>query len=412
MKSNTLFNNSLGWHRAAITLALVFLFSLVVNSQSREKQDERELNFDFEVEILRQTGPDSNRVKLTYASDGYTGDEINTFPGHVKNSLDYLMTPGMYVRPLPRYKNFINVYRIDLLSEESGISVAPRYGRDKTKTVRNALGGSRDNDRLGWVDRRLAGPFFDQVAMELGTDEINWPFVVLNNPEYHNSGGRYVVFSYNFGKEIGLHEAGHGFFGLADEYYGDGEYTRDEPRNINVTADPSGAKWFEWLGYTDIDTALGVIDVYEGAIYASKGAYRPSRNSKMGWTSDKKPVSFNAVCRQKIILDIYDIVNPVDDAMDTGVVHVQPSEIWLKVVDPAVLLVDWYINGKLVKEDGGQTFIPGDYIEVPGSYIIKAHVYDEVVKHAFSDNDDPHPLDLVRTDLDKLQQDLEWMVKF
>jgi len=199
MMSNRIFNNSLGRHRAAITLVLVFSFTLVLNSQSREKEDEGNLDFDFKVEVLRQTEPDSNRVKLAYASDGYTGDEINTFPGHVKNSLDYLMTPGMYVRPLPRYKNFINVY--------------------------------------------------------------------------------------------------------------------------------------------------------EGAIYASNGAYRPSKNSKMGWTSDRKPVSFNAVCRQKIILDIYDIVDPVDEAMDNGMVHVQPSEIWLKVVDPAVLLVDWYINGKLVKED-------------------------------------------------------------
>jgi len=408
---NSLVNKRFAWYRFVLSFAIVFLLSIKLNAQDRDRGEVRDSDFEYEVIVIHKTGPDSNRVKLAYASDGYTSDEIDAFPGHVKESVYYLQTPGMYVRPLPRYKNFINIYRAELLSEESGISIAPRYGRDKTKTVRNALGGSRDEDRLGWVDRSLAGIFFEQVAESIGVDKINWPFVVLNNPEYHNSGGRFVVFSYNYGKEIGLHEAGHGFFDLADEYYSEGSFTKDEPRNVNVTADSTGAKWFEWMAYTDIDTALGVIDVYEGAMYASRGAYRPTENSKMGWTSDKKPVSFNAVCRQKIILDIYNIIDPVDDAMETGVVHIRPEEIWLKVIDPRVLLVDWYVNGKLVKENGGQTFKPDEYIYEPGSYIIKAHVYDEVVKHAFSDNSNPHPLDLVRKNLDKLQQEIEWKVK-
>lgn len=408
---NSMVYNRLAWYRVAMTTAILFSLSFALHSQDRERGDDPDIDFEYKVIVLQKTGPDSNRVKLAYASDGYTADEISTFPGHVEESVNYLQTPGMYVRPLPRYKNFINIYQAELISEESGISVAPRFGQDKTKTVRNALGGSRDDDRLGWVDRRLAGVFFEQVAERIAVDKINWPFVVLNNPDYHNSGGRFVVFSYNYGKEIGLHEAGHGFFDLADEYYGKGVFKRDEPRNVNVTADSTGAKWFEWMTYTDIDTALGVIDVYEGAMYASEGAYRPSKNSKMGWTSDRKPVSFNAVCRQKIILDIYDIIDPVDDAMETDVVHIRPSEIWLKVIDPEVLLVDWYVNGKRVKENGGQTFRPDEYISGPGSYIIKAHVYDEVVKHAFSDNSNPHPLDLVRKDLDKLQQEIEWKVR-
>ncbi len=408
---DSMVKNRLTGHGIAMVIALLLSQSFTLNAQDLDREGVPGNDFDFRVVVLHKTGSDSNRVKLAYSSEGYTADEIGAFPDHVKESLDYLQTPGMYVRPLPRYKNFINVYQAELISEESGISVAPRYGRDKTEIVRNALGGSRDEDRLGWVDRRLAGLFFEQVAESLGVDKINWPFVVLNNPEYHNSGGRFVVFSYNFGKEIGLHEAGHGFFGLADEYYGKGFFKGDEPRNVNVTADSTGAKWFEWMAYTDIDTSLGVIDVYEGAMYVSEGAYRPSKNSKMGWTSDRRPVSFNAICRQKIILDIYDIVDPVDDAMETGVVHIRPEEIWLKVIDPKVLLVDWYVNGKLVKENGGQTFKPDEYIYEPGSYIIKAHVYDEVVKHAFSDNSNPHPLDLVRKDLDKLQQEIEWKVK-
>lgn len=396
--------------RIHLIVVIICLSVITVAAQERVTENNSDRVFDYKIVSLQHTGPDSNRVKLVYASDGYTTDDISTFPGHVETSITYLTSPGLSVRPLPRYKNFINIYRIDLISAESGISVAPRHGEAKTVVVNNALGGTRDEDRLGWVDRRLAGQLFREAADRAGIDRFDWPFVVLNNPGYHNSGGRFVVFSYNFGREIALHEAGHGFFDLADEYYGRGKYTRDEPRNINVTADSTGAKWSHWIGYIDQDTILGTMDVYEGAIYASEGAYRPSKNSKMGWTSDRRPASFNAICREKIILDIYDIVNPLDGMMDTTIAYKNPEKIWIKVVDPEVLLVDWYVNGELVIEDGGQEIMVSDLVSEPGEYIIKAHVYDEVIKHTFSDNQNPHPLDLVRKDLDKLQTCVSWRI--
>ncbi len=399
--------------RVQATVVLLLLTFINVSCQDRRRHNydnDENIRFDYKVVQLQHTGPDSNRVRLAYASDGYTRDQLSSFPEHVENSIKYLTTPGMAVRPLPRYKNFINIYRIDLVSEESGISAAPRYGEAKTKTVNNALGGTHDDDRLGWVDDRLAAQLFRQAAATEGIEKIDWPFVVLNNAHYHNSGGRFVVFSYNFGREIGLHEAGHGFFNLADEYYGEGKYEGDEPPLVNVTADPTGAKWAQWTGYVDKDTILGTIGLYEGAYYASEGAYRPSRNSKMGWTGDRNPVSFNAICREKIILDIYDIVQPVDKAMDTKQVHRNPGTIWVEVVDPEVIHVDWYVNGKMVLENGGPSVKTSALVTKPGEYTIKAHVYDEVVKHAFSDNENPHPLDLVRKDLDKLQQYVEWKI--
>jgi hypothetical protein len=220
-----------------------------------------------------------------------------------------------------------------------------------------------------------------------------------------------VVFSYNFGKEIALHEAGHGLHNLADEYYGKGTYTRREPREINVTADSTGTKWKHWIGYVDADTLLGVTGVYEGAVYVAEGAYRPTPNSKMGWTSDRKPASFNAVCREKIILDIYDLVRPLDSYSDTTIIQVNPEKLWVKPIDSEVIKVDWYVNGKLVKENGGDTIMLNRIGTNPGTYLVRAHAYDEVVKHAFSDNNNPHPLDLVRRDLHKLQQEITWTVK-
>lgn len=404
------------------TVLLIVLITLLVPVSLVAQQDNRNNRnagansqepapvFNFKVVPVNLTGSAENRVTVGYAGDGYTAADLSTLPGHVKTAVDYLATDILPTRPYARYYRFLNIYRIDLVSEESGISRASKFGDSLSVKVKNSIGGTRDDDRLGWVDGRLADQMFGQAATSAGLDQFDWKYAVLNNSAYHNSGGRHVVFSYNYGREIALHEAGHGFHQLADEYYGRGVYTRQEPRQVNVTADSTGAKWAHWMGYVDADTLLGTVGVYEGAIYVDKGAYRPTPNSKMGWTSDRKPASFNAICREKVILDIYELVRPADSFADTTVTHTNPDKLWVKVIDSDVIKVDWYVNGKLVAENGGESLSADKIGKKAGSYTVKAHLYDEVVKYAFSDNKKPHPLDLVRRDLDKLQQDITWNV--
>jgi len=393
-----------------ILMTMVINVSVFAQRGGSEQRPPVNVEFNYKVVPVIVTGADNNRVKVGYAAEGYTAADLSTFPGHVKTAVDYLYTETPATRPFPRYVKFMNIYRIDLVSEESGVSQSQKFGDTLKIKVKNSIGGTKDEDRLGWVDGRLAEALFVQAAKSINIDQFNWKYAVLNNPTYNNSGGRQVVFSYNFGKEIALHEAGHGNHALADEYYGKGVFTRQEPREVNVTADSTGAKWKHWMGYVDIDTLLGVTGVYEGAVYVDKGAYRPTPNSKMGWTSDRKPASFNAVSREKIILDIYNLVRPADSFTDTTKTLTNPESLWVKVVDPEVIKIDWYVNGKLVAENGGESLPVKNIGTKPGTYIVKAHLYDEVVKYAFSDNANPHPLDLVRRDLDKLQQDITWSV--
>lgn len=381
------------------------------NRNAADRSQEPAPVFTFKVVPVNLTGTSENRVIIGYAGDGYTAAELPTLPGHVMTAVDYMASDILPTRPYARYFRFMNIYRIDLVSEESGISRASKFGDSLSVKVKNAIGGTRDDDRLGWVDGRLADQMFGQAATTAGLEQFDWKYAVLNNSAYHNSGGRHVVFSYNYGREIALHEAGHGFHQLADEYYGKGTYTRQEPRQVNVTADSTGAKWAHWIGYVDADTVLGTVGVYEGAIYVDKGAYRPTPNSKMGWTSDRRPASFNAICREKIILDIYDIVRPLDAFADTTAVLTNPDSLWVKPVDGNVIKVDWYVNGELVAEKGSSSLPLKAFARRKGTYTVTAHAYDEVVKHAFSDNRNPHPLDLVRRDLEKLQQKVTWEVK-
>lgn len=379
--------------------------------ENSDTTEQAPLAFTYTSKVIHQNGPASNRVNLVYAADGYTAADLVAFPAQVDKAINYLKTASMVTRPLPRYFKFLNVYRIDLESKESGLSIAPAFGQPKTTVVNNALGGTHDLDRLGWVDNTLAVKLYTEVQNKLGV-KFNWRYVILNDDGYYNSGSEIVCFSFNNCKEIALHEGGHGFFGLADEYYTKGTtYTGSEPSEINATIDPSGKKWLHWKGYVDQDKNCGTMGVYEGARFFSNGLFRPSSNSKMGWTKDIAPVSYNAFCREKIILDIYSIVRPVDSFLDTLKQQVDPDSIWVKVIDPSVILVDWYVNDILIKKNGGSSLKKSEISSVPGTFKVRAHAYDEVVLHANSSNTNPDPLDLVRKDLYKLQQDVRWNVK-
>jgi hypothetical protein len=102
---------------------------------------------------------------------------------------------------------------------------------------------------------------------------------------------------------VGLHELGHGAFGLADEYcYEAGSYTGSEPLEPNVTAvnTLTGLKWASLVVPTTpiptttnpdltcltCDTqpspvAVGTVGLFEGAEYVACGCYRPEYNCLM-----------------------------------------------------------------------------------------------------------------------------------
>ena len=122
------------------------------------------------------------------------------------------------------------------------------------------------------------------IAQAIGSD----PFVVdirivpVNSERYGGSGGGlYTVVSAGHGQasELVLHELGHSFSRLGDEYGGSpGAYVGNEPKEANLTMSPTGDKWSRWIGYEQ--PGIGVIDAYEGGGYYDRGIYRPSANSK------------------------------------------------------------------------------------------------------------------------------------
>ncbi len=368
-----------------------------------------------------EQGHSDNRVHVVFIGDGYTAQDLEElYIPKVEETIEYITTHPAKMTPYPRYKKFINFYRIDLESPESGVDKLSQ-GIFRNTPLGGEDGCTDYTVGVCGADWQTVHDSIDAMATLHGF-RSEWRLTLLNDDVYnaasHYAGGRNIpIYSAHHEHDdwidIALHEAAHAWHKLADEYGGTGTWNGTEPSEVNVTADPSGAKWSRWIGY-QMPSGLEV-GVFEGARYTNSDLYRPSTSSKMNRGPDDCHAStndcgHNMIGIEKIIHDIYEIVDPVDSLTDTSSTLIDPQEIVLELVDPEVSMVDWIVDGDTVLYKGGEVFSVADFIAEAGTYTITARVWDEVIEHAFSDNANPHPLDLVRKDLDKLEKSISWSV--
>jgi hypothetical protein len=141
--------------------------------------------------------------------------------------------------------------------------------------------------------------------------------IVLANSSVYSAGGIYNSIEYAAAhnehfKAVVVHEFGHSFGGLADEYFYDDQYTTMYPsdtepweQNITTLVD-FNSKWKDMLpAKTKIPTIANrkpkdiytKIGVYEGGGYQSKGVYRAFQECRM--KTNESP-DFCAVCSRAI----------------------------------------------------------------------------------------------------------------
>jgi IgA Peptidase M64 len=336
-------------------------------------------------------GPSANRVDIVFLGDAYTAADLNTsYVAHISSMLTHMFNEGQ--DPYPRYTNFFNVHRINVVSNEQGADVPPNnIFRDTALDATYYFDGV--TERLLYFDETKANN-----ALTTGLSDASFGaeirLVTVNDARYGGGGGSYAVYAgaNSSATEVALHELGHSFNRLADEYGGNpNAYTGPEPSEINVTTDPTGAKWAHWLGHSE--PSFGLIGAYEGARYHHLGLFRPSLDSKM--RSLDRP--FDAISREKIVLDIYGLVDPLDSWLDNSSLLIDPAELAIDVIDPAVINVNWFVNGNLVGGATDETFRLSDFGFGPGSY--------EVTARAFDNNPD-----WVRINPEQLEQSITWNV--
>jgi len=154
------------------------------------------------------------------------------------------------------------------------------------------LGSSRCECDYDIVVSRLAS--LDIVA------DVN---VAMLNGYCRSNAGSSLVRQGTNGASTFVHELGHSF-SLADEYVEDSKCDPDNLHNRqygrpNVDVEPllEKSKWAHWNGYPGIG-------VYEGALYCTKGAYRPFRTGRMQSGHGQVQWDFEGPHREGILLSM------------------------------------------------------------------------------------------------------------
>lgn len=191
---------------------------------------------------IRENGPPEDKVDLLILGDGYTEKERGKFIADAKRLSDKLFS----VSPFRERARDFNVWALMAASPESGVA-RPSSGLFHWSPL-----GTR-YDAFGSERYVLT---FENRAMRDLAQYAPYEFVeILVNNETYGGGGIYGLYSTAAASSawsdyLFVHEFGHHFAGLADEYYtspvsyeSSGE--RREPWEPNVTAlrDPARLKW-------------------------------------------------------------------------------------------------------------------------------------------------------------------------
>lgn len=258
------------------------------------------------TKLMGKGDPDKS-VDIAFIAEGYTKNEMEKFRADVKRVAGYIFD----VPPFDRYKKRFNIYALESVSEDSGTDIPGEHIYKNTAV--NTTFYTFDVDRyLTTFDLKS----LHDISANVPYDQI---FVLINTDRY-GGGGFYNYYSSCsadnvLSYEVSSHEFGHGFAGLADEYYSSEVAYEDfynlkiEPWEPNITTLVDfEKKWKDMLKEsTPVPTPrteeyMNTLGVFEGGGYMSKGIYSPVQDCKM---KSNKMKHFCPVCEravEKVIL--------------------------------------------------------------------------------------------------------------
>ena len=193
---------------------------------------------------LQKSGDSAEKVDFLILGDGYTAAERGKFEAQARKVMELLFQQT----PFKEHRQDFNVWALCPPSKESGIS-RPSTGVHK----RTPLGTTYD----AFGSERYVLTFDNRAFRDLAA-QAPYEFVeILTNSETYGGGGIHNLYSTASAgnSTIGylfVHEFGHHFAGLADEYYTSdvavtNSPSRLEPWEPNATADPKHPKWASQL---------------------------------------------------------------------------------------------------------------------------------------------------------------------
>ena len=272
-----------------------------------------------EHRYILESGSPQDKIDVAVVAEGYTSSEMELFYEDARKAVEAILAH----QPFGKYADRFNFIAVALPSEDSGVSV-PGEGLWK----KTALGSHFDTFymerylttlRLRQMHDALCGVPYEHI-------------VILANTDTYGGGGIFNSYTLTTAhhksfEPVVVHEFGHSFAGLADEYYYDDQfveyyYPDCEPWEQNITTlFDFKSKWDDMLpqfvsvptapSQTDVwqeirngKSSESMVGVYEGAGYQSKGVYRPYPDCRM--KTNQAP-AFCPVCQKAIarIIEFY-----------------------------------------------------------------------------------------------------------
>src|SRR3954447_26506721 len=292
-----------------------------------------------EVVPIQVTGPPAQRLNFIILGDGYQWDQQSIFLADVDRNLSVMWA----TEPYRTYRNYINVYAVEIASIDYGVRCDPD-GRKRSPdgTIRDTgeregpIDGKNTALRMifqnGCADPLSRGTVYGNAPVNCAAAAPYYPagvnpcetgsqahnriidsdvapvlriprssqnlqtLAIFNTFTYGGIGGSQATTSGGSpqGPLISLHEIGHSLGTLVDEYpYSSRDviracYTGGEPSSFHHTALSSATamltgqtKWWRWLGEESLSG--GKIGLHEGGGMFPCGQRRPSEHSMMRW---------------------------------------------------------------------------------------------------------------------------------
>lgn len=252
--------------------------------------------------FIHQSGISQNKIDVVIIGDGYKKKDYKK----LLKDAEFLKESILSYRPFNQNKDKFNFILVPAFSKQRGISNPLK--NKKLKTLLSCSFNTLDTERYlmteeVWKLRDIAA-----------CTPYDYIFVLANTKEY---GGGAIYNFYgcaasgdSYSGFVIVHEFGHLFAGLADEYVGDTSYDlyfslHTEPWEPNITTLVDfESKWKDMLTpdipipTPEIRKYADKVGVFEGAGYRKKGVYRPVYDCTMRSVSID---NFCPVCSKAII---------------------------------------------------------------------------------------------------------------
>ena len=271
-----------------------------------EADDRSSPNAFLGVRCMHDERPSARRIDVALMGDGYTLDHQDRFDKDAVGHLKVFLGEPVY----DAYEPYFNFWKFNLASKDTGVDEVERLPVDEEEAERQARRRKKRPIRefSTALDCKAAGPQGQVMANPrrvwhyLSYLDVNDALaIVFAKKGELGMGGMGIATTGP--KGVVVHEFGHAFGGLLDEYANNPGEPFGVVESANTTTNRQNPPWKHFL-----EARIPGVGVYEGAATYQQGVWRPAPSCAMNTGGSR----YCPVCREATVLMIYTYVSPID----------------------------------------------------------------------------------------------------